>query len=1167
LRFQFRYQRWADVLEWFAKQADLSLVLDAPPPGTFNYSDSREYTPAEAIDLLNGVLQTKGYTLIRRDRMLMVINLKGGLPEGVVPQVPLEELDKRGRFEMVTVRFPIGSRVMDTVVKEITPLLGPQGKAVPLPATAQVQVTDTTGIMRSVQALIQSIAEPAAAAPAAAAETPVMSQYPIKPADAVAVRDALKFLFPTMKASVDEPADQVHVLAIPSEQAMVKTMMDDMRSGNPPDKQAKLETYTVGDARIQPLLVFLRSILPKAIFTLDSKAGRIVAWCAPSDHEVVKQTIAKLRGEDVDGQASHLEIYRLANADPTTLLPFLQDTLPDVKLSIDRDSGNLLAWATPSQHQRLADAIAKLGSGIVREEGFQVETFKLTKAAPASLLPLLLNLAPRAKVTFDPTSNSIVVLGGAEDRKIVQETLTRLQPTQPDQNTPELDYYVFKQQPQADLLAALKAAVPLATLKLDTDGKRLSMIATPSDQAFLKTLIERYEKTAPPEEKNQLVLYPVTPEQKARFQAVMVTVAADLPGIKVVVDAEPNQLAVWAKPEQHETLKGIIDQLRQEPMAVETFKLTKATPAMLLPLLTNLAPRAKVTFDPVGNAIVVLGSTEDRKIVQETLARLQPTQPDQNTPELGYYVFKQQPPADLLAALKAAVPLATLKLDTDGKRLSMIATPSDQAFLKTLIERYEKTAPPEEKNQLVLYPVTPEQKARFQAVMVTVAADLPGIKVVVDAEPNQLAIWAKPEQHETLKGIIDQLRQEPMAVETFKLTKATPAMLLPLLTSLAPHAKVTFDPASNSIVVLANAEDRKIVQETLTRLQPSQPDENTPELNYYVFKQQQSVDLLAVLKAAVPQATLRLDTDGKRLSMIATPNDQAFLKTLIERYEKTAPPEEKNQLVIYPVTPEQKARFQAVMVTAATDLPGIKVVVDADPNQLAIWAKPEQHAVLKGIIDQLRQDLPPENKPQLVVYALNTADPANVVKLLTTMFPSAKLVPEKKTRKIAVWALPFEQSTIATAIQQIDAAGSNGNGAAGSGSEKARSYLSPTTDPAVAIGILEDLLPNVTFQSDIRSGSIIASGTEAEHERIRKAIEDMRVENSPEKKNTTEVYSLEMERPAPFIAFLQSLVPTAKLTLDPDTQDLVVWGTKKDHEAVRDVISRFERNGGRGNEW
>ena len=42
---------WADVLQWFAEQAGLSLVMNAPPQGTFNYTDDHEYTPAEAIDL------------------------------------------------------------------------------------------------------------------------------------------------------------------------------------------------------------------------------------------------------------------------------------------------------------------------------------------------------------------------------------------------------------------------------------------------------------------------------------------------------------------------------------------------------------------------------------------------------------------------------------------------------------------------------------------------------------------------------------------------------------------------------------------------------------------------------------------------------------------------------------------------------------------------------------------------------------------------------------------------------------------------------------------------------------------------------------------------------------------------------------------------------------
>ena len=75
LRIDFRYAPWRDVLEWLARQADLSLVTATWLDGTFNYRDSREYTVDEAIDLVNFVLLAKGCTLVRRDRMLMAIKL------------------------------------------------------------------------------------------------------------------------------------------------------------------------------------------------------------------------------------------------------------------------------------------------------------------------------------------------------------------------------------------------------------------------------------------------------------------------------------------------------------------------------------------------------------------------------------------------------------------------------------------------------------------------------------------------------------------------------------------------------------------------------------------------------------------------------------------------------------------------------------------------------------------------------------------------------------------------------------------------------------------------------------------------------------------------------------------------------------------------------------
>lgn len=159
LRFAFRHQPWSDVLEWYAEVAGLSLV-DGSIPGTFNYTDPRQYTVAEAMDLLNRVLLAKGYALVRRDRMLLVVNVADGVPPDLAPRVTIDELGKRGRFELVSVLIPLGRRDGEMVRAEIAPLLSPFGNAVVLPQTRQMLVTDRAGLLREISAIIESIPEP-----------------------------------------------------------------------------------------------------------------------------------------------------------------------------------------------------------------------------------------------------------------------------------------------------------------------------------------------------------------------------------------------------------------------------------------------------------------------------------------------------------------------------------------------------------------------------------------------------------------------------------------------------------------------------------------------------------------------------------------------------------------------------------------------------------------------------------------------------------------------------------------------------------------------------------------------------------------------------------------------------------------------------------------------
>ena len=86
LKFNFDDQPWPDVLNWFARQAGLSLVINDFPAGGFTFRDTRAYTAAESIDLLNSVLLTKNYTLVRKDAMLILINTTQGVPYDLIPE-------------------------------------------------------------------------------------------------------------------------------------------------------------------------------------------------------------------------------------------------------------------------------------------------------------------------------------------------------------------------------------------------------------------------------------------------------------------------------------------------------------------------------------------------------------------------------------------------------------------------------------------------------------------------------------------------------------------------------------------------------------------------------------------------------------------------------------------------------------------------------------------------------------------------------------------------------------------------------------------------------------------------------------------------------------------------------------------------------------------------
>jgi type II secretory pathway component GspD/PulD (secretin) len=361
LRFNFRFQPWEDVLDWFAAQADLSLLWTTLPEGTFNYTDTREYTVGEALDLLNGVLLTKGYTLVRRDRLLLLVNLEDNIDERLVTQVLPDELADRGEFEIVGVVFQLDKYPPEEAEADIRKLIGPQGDVKLLAKSRLIYVRDSAGKLRTIKRIIERVENP----PADKEET----------TEEVVVQHDLQgvLIFLRQMMGIAETSNQL------------------------PDGSFRFGVDALGNR-----LLFVGK--PDQI----AKAKEFIKWA-----DVPQVT----SGDATPVEVPQLEVYRIVGADPPSVLAVMQTLLaniPDVRLTIDPQTNNLVALAPPSGHATIKAVLKQmeLDQGVIEVMHLHKVDVQLAILAINKLFNIGEKGDPNApKVDGDPLTQQLILRG------------------------------------------------------------------------------------------------------------------------------------------------------------------------------------------------------------------------------------------------------------------------------------------------------------------------------------------------------------------------------------------------------------------------------------------------------------------------------------------------------------------------------------------------------------------------------------------------------------------------------------------------------------------------------------------------------------------------------------------------------------------------------------
>ncbi|MBN1852252.1 MAG: hypothetical protein JW829_05990, partial [Pirellulales bacterium] len=344
IRFNFHGQAWPDVLHWLAGVSGMSLDWQELPSDYLNLSTQRSYTLAEARDLINRHLLSRGFTLLAQGDVLMVANLTK-LDPSLLIRVQPDELEDHPPYSYVKVSFdlPQGMEVEPTA-EDVKSLLSPNGKVLALKATNRLLVLDSVANLRNVREVLYDEQD-------AAESYTLPKPFPLRYARATDVAETLRNLLGIQQKQTGPLTPQQ--IQMQQQQAQMEAQMRQQRQQQgkqPSPKKKEPEVYIVVDSRQNSLLVN----------------------APPESMRIIEQAIKILdvpieRDEALAGSLVRVRAYRLVTLDPAVVVTTLEevgDLDPQTRLKIDAKNRSIIAYATLTDHVTIQSVIGKLdGTG------------------------------------------------------------------------------------------------------------------------------------------------------------------------------------------------------------------------------------------------------------------------------------------------------------------------------------------------------------------------------------------------------------------------------------------------------------------------------------------------------------------------------------------------------------------------------------------------------------------------------------------------------------------------------------------------------------------------------------------------------------------------------------------------------------------------------------
>jgi hypothetical protein len=488
----------------------------------------------------------------------------------------------------------------------------------------------------------------------------------------------------------------------------------------------------------------LATAFPQARFSPGAELGQIVAWASAEDHQQIRQLVARMKTPEAD-QTPKLAVYPLNALDAEQAITLLQSIVPDAKLTVDpNDPHRLTAWAKPADHQTIESALqqvdARDGPG---NQTARLRFYRLEEPAPANLLSVLEDLAPRTRITLDEENLQLAVIATDADHDLISATLDQFHQVANAKDKPALTVYPFRASDPAGVLAMLKELYPGRQLLLDEKQDRLLVWASSEDQASIKQSLDQLLGGAATEFTPRLEVHRLT---RADPEATLAILQKLVPDAQLTLDAKKNLIALAIAADQ-QVIRTTLEQLQTAAAAPDTpvlrfHPLSQMPATNLIKILQEMVPQAQITADVENERLTVVATPEDHEAIQKVVAEFEASTPPVERATLSIYPATpaQQRRFEMaLAKLSDDLPSVQVLPNASPGELAVWATPTEHARVAELLKRLAGHATADDPPRLAGYTLKAADPDTVSGLLTRL---FPDADIVIDEKTRKVMVWA-----------------------------------------------------------------------------------------------------------------------------------------------------------------------------------------------------------------------------------------------------------------------------------------------------------------------------------------------------------------------------------------------------------------------------------------